>query len=232
MKKKSIKTLLGIGICFLCAAVIVVPALLSSDAESTQKIIVVDPGHGGEDGGAVGDDGSLEKDLNLQIALTLKEKLEACGYTVVMTRETDEDTDRLNGFHKKLDLTERVQTAESAKADLFLSVHINASTSARDQGFQVWYGTGNNNGKFLAEQIRSHVEEANVSSRIRVVKPVPETLYIFRTLQIPNVLIECGFISNAEDLYQLKQESFRAKLCEAIALGVTDYFSEKKEAIT
>ena len=231
MKKDRWKRWIGMGMILLCAAAAVTSRLLPAQAEVKTYTVVVDPGHGGEDGGAVGEDGTLEKDLNLQIALLLKEQLEQHGFTVVMTRQTDEDTDGLNGFHKKQDLAARVQRTAEVNADLFLSVHINASSSRQDKGFQVWYGTGNNDGQALAEAIKNKVEEAQICTRIRVVKPVPESLYVFRTVTVPNVLIECGFISNAEDRRLLQQPEHRLRLAEAICAGVMDYCA-KNDAIT
>lgn len=224
------------GIAILMGAALVITLFLSpmlhGMAEEPNYLVIVDPGHGGTDGGAVGDDGTVEKNLNLTIALLLKEKLEAAGMRVIMTRQTDEDTDGLTGFHKRQDLEERAKIGNESGADAYVSIHINASTSRKDQGFQAWFGKGNADSKSLAQRVSKAVEDAGICNRIRAVKQVPETLYIFRTVHIPSVLVECGFISNASDLHKLQQETFRNDLCTALCKGIKDYLSGNNSRIT
>ncbi len=231
MKKKGFKRGIGIFIALLWGVAFLTVPFLNLFAEEPNYTIVLDPGHGGKDGGAVGDDGTVEKDLNLTIALMLKEKLEAEGITVIMTRQSDEDTDGLTGFHKRQDLEERARLGNESGADAYVSIHINASTVRKDRGFQVWYGSGNPAGEGLANTVTKVVAEQDICTRIRVVKQVPQTLYIFRTVTIPAILVECGFISNSADLYQLKQETFRKDLCDAICKGIKDYLSGQREEI-
>ncbi|MBO5248213.1 MAG: N-acetylmuramoyl-L-alanine amidase [Clostridia bacterium] len=232
MKKERFRKIFGLGgaILWLIAAGTV--PIIRGMAEEPRYTVVVDPGHGGTDGGAVGDDGTVEKHLNLSIASLLKEKLEKKGITVIMTRQTDEDTDGLTGFHKRQDLEQRAKIGNESGADVYVSIHINASNARRDQGFQAWYGSGNPDGKRLAECITASVEDKSICTRIRAVKQVPETLYIFRTVTIPSVLVECGFISNSADLYQLKQEGFRNEMCEALCDGIVAYLTESNSRIT
>ncbi len=231
MKKSGLKRGIGIVIALLWGLAFLTVPLINLFAEEPNHVIVLDPGHGGKDGGAVGDDGTVEKELNLTIALILKERLEAEGITVIMTRQSDEDTDGLTGFHKRHDLEERARIGNESGADAYISIHINASTVRKDHGFQVWYGSGNPEGERLANTLTKTVTEKNICTRIRAVKQVPETLYIFRTVTVPAVLVECGFISNAADLYQLKQTSFQNDLCDAVCKGIKDYLSGKREAI-
>ncbi len=231
MKKRRLRRGIGIGMTILWILAAVTVPILSGMAEEPEYIIVLDPGHGGTDGGAVGDDGTAEKHLNLTIAALLKEKLEAEGIHVIMTRSTDEDTDGLTGFHKRQDLEERANMGNESGADAYISIHINASTTRKDQGFQVWYGSGNPDGERLAEVLTQTVTEADICTRIRAVKQVPQTLYIFRTVTIPSVLVECGFISNSADLHKLKQETFRNDLCTALCKGIVNYLSGKSSEI-
>ncbi len=223
---------LGIGIVVLWFLALLTVPILRMFAEEPTYTVILDPGHGGTDGGAVGDDGTIEKHLNLTIALLLQEKLEAEGIRVIMTRQTDEDTDGLTGFHKRQDLEQRAKIGNESGADLYVSIHINASTTRKDQGFQVWYGSGNPEGQHLAEIITQTVKDASICTRIRAVKKVPETLYIFRTVTIPSVLVECGFISNSADLHKLKQETFRNDLCTALCKGIEDYLAGNSSRMT
>lgn len=232
MKKQINRRIFGITVMALWLLAAITVPVLQAVAEVPHYIIVLDPGHGGGDGGAVGDDGTVEKDLNLAISLLLKEKLEQEGVTVILTRESDGDTDGLTGFHKRQDLEARAKLGNESGADAFVSIHINASTARRDQGFQVWYGSGNPDGERLATVVTETVSEKNICTRIRAVKQVPQTLYIFRTVTIPSVLVECGFISNSADLYKLKQESFREDLCNALCEGILDYLSGKSSEMT
>lgn len=232
MKRERFRKIFGLGAVILWLIAAGTVPILRGMAEEPRYTVVVDPGHGGTDGGAVGDDGTVEKHLNLSIASLLKEKLEKKGITVIMTRQTDEDTDELTGFHKRQDLEQRARLGNESGADAYVSIHINASTARKDQGFQAWYGSGNPDGQRLAERITAAVKQKNICTRIRGVRQVPETLYIFRTVTIPSVLVECGFISNSADLYRLKQEGFRNEMCEALCDGIVAYLTESNSRIT
>ena len=225
MKKSTQNRVLGVTVLALCLFAALLAPITTGNAEEPIHTVVLDAGHGGEDGGAVAGDGTLEKDLNLTIALRLKEKLETENITVIMTRTTDDDTDGLSGFHKRKDLEARANLGNNSQADLYVSIHINASRSAKDRGFQIWYGKGNAEGEVAATQICEHVANRNICTRIRAVKQVPETLYIFRTVKIPSLLVECGFLSNNEDLQKLKGEEHQNALCDAICEGIVCYFA-------
>lgn len=225
MKKRTKRRLLGVGALALWIAAILSVPFGKWTAEEPHYVVVLDAGHGGLDGGASANDGTLEKDLNLLLSLRLKDLLEERGVTVILTRNTDDDTDGLTGFHKKQDLQARADLGNSSDAHAYISIHINASKNRTDQGFQVWYGSGNPDGQGLANSITETVDRAKICTRIRAVKQVPNTLYIFRTVTIPSVLVECGFISNAADLYKLKQEEFRNELCNALCEGILSYLS-------
>lgn len=226
MKKHRLRRIFAIMALILIGGTIVTGTVLQGQAEAPRITVAVDAGHGGTDGGAVAKDGTLEKDLNLSIALLLKEALEKRGAAVILTRTTDDDTDgSAEGFFKKKDLERRAEIGGGEGIDLFLSIHCNASTSTADKGFQVWYGMQNPKGALLAESVCRSVDNAKICTRIRAVKQVPEGLYLFRTLRIPNLLIECGFLTNRQDLELLKSTEYQKKLCEAICDGIFDYYS-------
>ncbi len=208
-------------------AVFQLPRVLEAE-KTTPVIVVIDPGHGGQDGGATHADGTMEKDLNLQFSLRLKEKLEQNGIQVIMTRETDTDTDGVKGFQKKQDLIQRAKIANNSQASAFVSIHMNSSSSPDDLGFQIFYGSFHKDSRVFAEKIRDHVRDANICYRIREVKAVPSSLYVFRTVTLPTVLVECGFLSNAKDRALLKQESFQNAFTDAVCQGILQYLSESK----
>ena len=232
MELFKIKRVAGIIILLLGVFAICCIPLSKTDAEEPVYTVILDPGHGGEDGGAVADDGTVEKDLNLLLALSLKEKLKKENVNVIMTREADDDTDGMLGFHKRQDLESRADLGNGSGASVYVSIHINASQSRTDQGFQVLYGSGNERGESFAATVTRSVRDANICTRIRTVKRVPDTLYIFRTVKIPSILVECGFISNASDLRLLKDEAFRENLTTALCEGIVAYLSGSNSEIT
>lgn len=232
MKIRKRRRIPGYFFLFLWLTAAILAPLGNGMAETERFTVIVDAGHGGEDGGAVAKDGTVEKDLNLAVALLLKASLEEAGITVLMTRSEDDDTDGLSGFHKRKDLEARAALGNESGADLYVSIHMNASRSDKDGGFQVWYGSGNGDGQRAAERISTAVEGKRICNRIRAVKQVPETLYIFRTLHIPNVLVECGFLSNGADLQKLRDENFQKELTEALCKGICDYLSGISSEIT
>ena len=226
MKNHRFRRIFAIITLILIGGTIITGTVLQGQAEAPRITIAVDAGHGGTDGGAVAKDGTPEKDLNLSIAILLREELEKRGAEVILTRTADDDTDgSAEGFFKKKDLERRAEIGGRDGIDLFLSIHCNASTSTADKGFQVWYGMQNQVGERLAESICGRVDEAKICTRIRAVKQVPEGLYLFRTLTIPNLLIECGFLTNRQDLELLKSTDFQKSLCNAICDGIFDYYS-------
>jgi len=210
---------------FLLIPMLVATALIPSSVETSatdRTVIIVDAGHGGADGGA--SFGSVEeKALNLHVSLLLRDFLEMYGYTVRMTRETDCDTDGRDGFHKAEDLSNRVAMAEDLCADLFVSVHMNASTSSADKGFQVFYGRKDPQSKALASAIVQTYASSLSKTRVRAVAQSPDTVWIMKQLSVPSVLVECGFISNAEDLALLSDTDYQTELALCLARGIYEF---------
>ncbi len=200
---------------------------------SNAPVIVIDPGHGGQDSGAVGITGVYEKDLNLQMAEVLKEHFENAGYKVVMTRTEDSDTDGKDGFDKTSDIVNRQKICESyGENALFLMVHMNASTSSNDKGFQVFYGTGNVDASLsLAQNIYNSIADAAMVTRLREVKEAPKTVYLCKNVKVPCVLIECGFITNSADTAFLCSEEYRKDLAYVIFNGVQTYLNPNNSSV-
>lgn len=183
--------------------------------------IVIDAGHGGADGGCEGYDGTCEKDYNLANAKKLRVFFDMAGFDTVMTRDTDDDTDGdADAFVKKKDIKNRVAVAESLPNSILLSVHANLSTAERDQGFTAFYGIKKENSRLLAEKITEACADAELCTRIREVKKAPSTVYIQQNVDRVSVLIECGFLSNHEDLALLKNDLYRQRLMFAVFRGV------------
>ncbi|SHJ77730.1 N-acetylmuramoyl-L-alanine amidase [Clostridium cavendishii DSM 21758] len=193
------------------------------------KIILLDAGHGGFDGGAQSKNGTIEKDINLAITLKLKSNLEAKGYKVFMTRDNDDglyDKGKTVKNKKVQDLTRRVELKKETKCDAFVSIHQNMFPQGKYKGAQVWYAS-NEKSKKLAESLQDSLK-ANVDpNNNRVCKPAGEQYKILRdNYEGASVIIECGFLSNYEEEQNLKSDKYQEKLAEAIGLGVDKYFKE------
>ncbi len=183
------------------------------------KIITVDPGHGGRDSGTMY--GKIyEKDLNLEISKKLKTVLEEAGATVYMIREDDSDlSSKWDAQKKRGDLYRRILFIQEKKSDLYLSIHINWGNGT---GQEVLYHPINEKNKVLAESILREFQQKFHTER--VLKKT--NLYLYSNTRVPGVLIECGFLSNANDRYLLQKESHQQQLAEAIKKGVITYFSQ------
>ncbi len=208
------------------------PDIFNADGEVAQKrpIVVIDAGHGGEDGGAVGKNGVYEKELNLIIAQDLRDMLIANGVDVIMTRETDimlydRNTD-YKGRKKMLDLAARRATAEKYEDCIFVSIHMNAFPEEKYSGLQVYYSGNSALSESLADNIQNTVCKYIQPQNTRQTKKASTNIYLLDRIQSPAVLIECGFLSNSEECSLLCQKEYRQKLTVAIFCGITQYISE------
>lgn len=199
----------------------------ASASPITQKNIIVDAGHGGEDGGAIGLDGTVEKELNLDIALKLKMLLKFYGFNVIMTRTQDVMTcdEGLDSLRKRKisDIHNRFDLMQKNPDAVFISVHQNKFEDSSQHGTQVFYSGNDEKSKTLAESIQSSVVSYLQPKNDRVVKKSGSGIYLLYHAKIPAVLVECGFISNSDELNKLKDESYRMKLAILIADGLIKY---------
>ena len=191
-------------------------------AKKEEVVIVVDPGHGGEDPGKVGINDVLEKDLNLQIAKKVKKLLEEAGIKIVMTRTNDKVPDA-----KKEDLNQRVQLINETKPKLALCIHQNSYPDAKIKGAQVFYHTITPE----AEDVASIVQE-----QLRTVDPTNtrqikenDTYYMLKNCQVPTIIVECGFLTNPEEAAKLTQEEYQDQIAQAICEGVVKWMSGDAE---
>lgn len=196
----------------------------------SRPIVIIDAGHGGEDGGAVGANGVYEKDLNLLIAADLKDMLSAEGIDTVMTRETDimlyDKNVNYKGRKKMLDLAARLKIAESYEDCIFVSIHMNSFPDKKYSGLQVYYSPNHTDSKILAESIQKNVSVNLQPENSRSVKKAGSNIYLLDRIQSPAVLIECGFISNHEECELLSSKEYRQKLTLLIFCGICEYISQ------
>lgn len=191
------------------------------------KVIALDAGHGGVDGGAVSRSGVIEKDLNLAIVLYLRDYLQQAGALVLLTREGDYDLaapgTKGSSRRKTEDLKQRAGRVSEKKADLAISVHMNSMPSPRWSGAQTFYYPENPDSRRLAILLQTEFREL-LGNTDRVAKTA-ETIYLLKTLDMPTALIEVGFLSNPEEAGLLASEQYQKKVAGAIYRGILRYAS-------
>ena len=222
MKKFKIISIL---IIFFVILTVPVEAIMN---ESESKIILIDPGHGGFDGGAQSKSGTVEKGINLEISQKLKTSLESKGYKVIMTREGDDGLYSKGTTireKKREDLKKRCELKKETNCDIFISIHQNMFAQSKCYGAQVWYASNDKSAK-LANNIQNALKETIDDNNKRIEKPAGESYFILRDkYEGASVLIECGFLSNPEEEIRLKSEEHQNKLIEGISLAIDRYFA-------
>lgn len=189
--------------------------------------IIIDAGHGGEDGGAVAFDGTYEKDINLQIAIKLNEFLSLLGYNTHMVRTKDlalhnDGLDTIRA-RKNSDLKNRLKLMDIYKSCYYVSIHQNKYDDSNIWGAQVFYSPNNSQSKELAEILQTTIVNNLQPENHRKIKPSGTNIFILYKAIKPAVMIECGFVSNANDLYNLKDDLYQNKLAFTISQGVVNY---------
>jgi len=229
--------LLGLGIAIAVCALTALGIWLVQHAErradahpvnSPDPVILLDAGHGGEDGGAVGIGGVVEKDLNLAIALKLDSFLRAMGYQTILTRNSDSDLhDQAASTvrdRKTSDIHNRFAMQEALRdKDLFVSIHMNKFPGSGAHGTQVFYSKNTPASAVLAQSIQESVVRLVQPENTRQIKPSGDSIYLLYYAKKTAVLVECGFISNAGDAEKLQDEGYQNQIAFAIACGVLEY---------
>ena len=202
-------------------------SLLKINAEENNKVIVIDPGHGGIDGGAKSENGVIEKDINLSISLKTKAALESKGYKVIMTRSEDVGlyTEGKKVREKKIeDLGNRVKIKKENKCDAFISIHQNMFPQKNCKGAQVW--SANNEpsqklGKIIQQKFKEEVDQNN-KREAKVAKK--EYKILNDGYEGASVIVECGFLSNPEECELLGKEDYQNKIANTLANAIDEYF--------
>lgn len=185
--------------------------------------ILLDPGHGGKDPGKIGVHDEREKDINLSIALKVRDALTAAGFTVTMTRETDTGLYSETDSNKKIkDLMKRCELAKASAPTLFVSIHQNSYPSSDIAGAQVFYYSGSEQGKIAAETLQKTLIALADPANTRQAK-ANDDYYLLKHCACPAVIIECGFLSNEAESAKLSSEDYQNTLTKAIVSGITEY---------
>lgn len=193
-------------------------------------MVIIDAGHGGMDGGAVGISGVYEKDLNLQISFILYDMLRANGVPAVMTRTEDRmlytESQDIKGQRKMYDLKNRILVGHQNPGAFFVSIHMNKFPQSRYSGLQIYYSPNDAASLPLAERVRTYNKTYNQPDNSREVKKSNSNIYILHHIKNPAILIECGFLSNPGECALLVGEDYQKKLAAVIFSAIMNYLAE------
>lgn len=193
-----------------------------------QEVVLIDPGHGGFDGGAVAEDGTTEKHINLAISLFLHDMLYVCGVPVELTRETDvglEDDSAATVRDKKVsDMRKRLEMYRSSS--LVIAIHQNHFSVPKYSGTQLFYSTNHSDSIALAQCIKNSVVGWIQPQNTREMKPGTDGIYLLYHATSPTVLVECGFLSNPEEREKLKTPAYQQQMAFAVMAGYWNYKSQ------
>ena len=195
---------------------------------ATNKVVILDAGHGKPDQGAEGIYSTTEQEINLQITLKLQALLEQIGCRVLLTRSDENgiyDIDKKSIHDKKIsDILNRVIIGNESEADIFVSLHLNKFPPAEVyRGWQTFYQKNSENSKLLAENIQNNINlNINYENNRKATKI--SGVYIMDKIKIPSVIVECGFLSNIEETKLLKTEEYQNNLAWGIFTGIQKYF--------
>ena len=230
MKRKQ---LLSAAIILLCLSVFLFLTLRSTrriTLETAAPVrtlppVLIDPGHGGEDGGAVSGD-VLEKHINLAVSHDVADLLRLCGYTVSMTRDTDDAlTSEGEDVRKRKynDMKMRLDLYNATPDNVVVSIHQNKFDAAASHGAQVFYSPNHPNSAVLAEALRKSVTGMLQPDNTRTCKTAGKEIFLLKNARVPAVIVECGFISNRQERELLVTDDYQKQLALAIAAGLMNY---------
>lgn len=192
-------------------------------------IILIDPGHGGIDGGATSKSGILEKDINLKIGLKLKSELEKQKYKAIMTREEDKGLYENSGKIRKKkieDLNNRCKIKKNSKCNMFISIHLNMFPESQYYGAQVWYSKNVESEK-LAKITQENLKRDLDPNNNRKEKPALDSYKVLRSNDnMPSIIVECGFLSNPREAEKLNTDEYQSKIVTSLVKSVNDYYNQ------
>lgn len=188
----------------------------------TRKTVIIDPGHGGIDVGAVGIDGSLEKNINLSISLDLYDFLMVSGINAVLTRDGDYEVYRAGEQRTKSDLYNRMDYINSVPDSILISIHQNHFENEAEWGTQIWYSPNDEKSPTLADKILNSVKRNVQPENKRMNKKSDDSYYILYKAQKPSVMVECGFVSNENENKRLQDKEYQRDMAYSILAGICE----------
>lgn len=231
--KRLIKIVLLVAL--LAAAAVFVKIFVSNGGlkpvinQNSRSTLVLDAGHGGIDGGAISDSGLKESDINLQIALKTEALVRFLGIDTVMTRETDTDNSDNKAYSEHDNLVQRVKLANSTENAVLISIHQNKFPSAVVSGAEVMY-SDNDDSKALGLITQGNLVTLLDSSNRRVARPAPKELLLTSSVECPTILVECGFMSNPQEVQKLASNDYQLKLAAILAGSYIQFLNNTASA--
>lgn len=231
--KRLIKIVLIVAL--LAAAAVFVKIFVSNGglkpviSQNSRSTLVLDAGHGGIDGGAISDSGLKESDINLQIALKTEALMRFLGIDTVMTRETDTDNSDNKAYSEHDNLVQRVKLANSTENAVLISIHQNKFPSAVVSGAEVMY-SDNDDSKALGLITQDNLVALLDSSNRRVARPAPKELLLTSSVECPTILVECGFMSNPQEVQKLASNDYQLKLAAILAGSYIQFLNNTASA--
>ncbi len=200
-------------------------ARLDSAASGGLCTLVIDPGHGGFDGGAISDDGSKESDINLAIARKLRSLSELIGQPQTMTRSDDSIHSDYAAYSEHEDLERRTVLINETPGAVLISIHQNDFPTSQPSGAQVLYAPSEGSeqlGKLCHQNLIQQLDPQNR----RVAEPAPKALYITSHVDCPAILVECGFMSNNFDVQKLCNEAYQCSLALVLTASLLQFLCD------
>lgn len=199
----------------------------------TDNVIIIDAGHGGEDGGAFSSDGTLEKDINLAISNDLAAIFRIAGFNVKTSRSDDRmlydmysDLNDYSRLKKAYDLKNRLRFAKENNGTLFIGIHCNKFPDARCHGMQIFYSPKSPKSAELAESLKKYNNLYREPDNTREIKKATSSIFVLNNIEIPAILVECGFLSNTNDTEKLNAPAERAKIAVTVFAAICDSLTD------
>lgn len=236
MKKARYIVIMLITLCVLSIAIFKVTVgteqtVAVNSTPITSHVVVIDAGHGKPDEGAVGMYGTTEEAINLKISLKLQKLIEQSGGKVYLTRSDENgiySQDSTNIKQKKAsDIKNRVSIGNQEDVDIFVSIHLNKYPESIYKGWQTFYQESNEDSKTLATFVQDGISSTIDIENSRVPLPI-KNIYIMDHMTKPTITVECGFLSNEEEVKRLSEDDYQNSLAWGIYIGIQDYFESKK----
>lgn len=201
----------------------------SSIIENDYPTLIIDAGHGGLDSGTIAKDGTQEKDINLSISKKLRTFLLSSGFKVVMTRTNEEligdNNLRTIRERKVSDVKKRLEIINKTENSVLISIHQNYFTSSEYYGVQVFYSKNHSDSINIAKSVQNSAVSLLQKENKRSIKPCGSEIWLMHNCQRPAIMVECGFMSNYNELCNLKDDNYQNKIAFMISIGILNYYT-------
>ena len=204
--------------------------VVTSSTPVSNHTVILDAGHGNPDGGATNNNGDIvESNLNLDIVLKLQNLLESANCNVILTRSDQNgiyEADATTIRDKKIsDMKNRANIANESKADIFVSIHMNKLAESKYTGWQTFYKNQDDASRKIASQVQKSLNNFMEKENSREIKSI-SGIYLTKHINIPLIIVECGFLSNPQEAILLNSDNYQNELAWSIYIGIMDYFKE------